>query len=271
MTAAGCAASAPAETGVAGVVVVCAADSDAGRSWLPESAVVSVGVAGPAGAIGATATAGVAVVPTAPAGLSAETVAAATPGSFWAAPVLAGASVGAVVVLFGVLTAGAVAEPVVVGFAGTVGATLGVEIASGVTARSTVPVCAVAATGGASATTGALAGVVAVAGAAGATGVVLSVGMVPVPGTAGAVAATDAGCTTGVATMPASSAAKASAAPVGTVSWPACCESWDEAGFAPWTGVLESMGAVSMISHLLSSGVVVMPQAILRPPANCPA
>jgi hypothetical protein len=217
---------------------------------------------------------------TATAGLSAETVAAATSASFGVAPVVAGASVGAVVVLLGALAAGAAGEPVVVGFPATVGAMLGVEVASGVTAGATVVlVCAVGATGAAIATTGALAGVVAVAGAAGATGVLLSVGVELVPGTAGAVAATDGstgvpvtvGCATGVATMPASSAAKASAAPVGAASWPACCESWDEAGFAPWTGVLVSMGAVSMISHLLSSGVVVMPQAILRPPANCPA
>jgi hypothetical protein len=76
---------------------------------------------------------------------------------------------------------------------------------------------------------------------------------------------------TGVATMPASSAANASATPVGAASCPGCCVSEDEAGFAPCTGVLVSMGVVSMGVHPLSSCRVVMPQAILRPPANCPA
>jgi hypothetical protein len=103
-------------------------------------------------------------------------------------------------------------------------------------------------------TTGAAGG--AVVAAAGATSAVA----VPVP----------AGGATGIATMPASSAANASATPLGAASCPACCESPGEACVAGWTGVLVSMGAVSMGVHLLSC-VVVMPQATLRPPANCPA
>ena len=112
---------------------------------------------------------------------------------------------------------------------------------------------------GPGATTGAVGGAVVTAAAAVSVAGAASAIAVPVPA-AGA---------TGVATMPASSAANASATPVGAASCP-CCWSWGDAGVARWTGVLVSMGAVSMV-FTSSRRVVVMPQAILRPPANCPA
>jgi hypothetical protein len=109
----------------------------------------------------------------------------------------------------------------------------------------------------------------AITGAVGAAVVATDV-VSPAGATSAVAAPVPAGAATGAATMPASSAANASATPVGAASCPGCCWSPGEASVAGWTGVLVSMGAVSMGVHLLS-WVVVMPQAILRPPANCPA